>query len=170
MLLTQSYPTPCNPMNSSPRLLCPWTSPGKNTGVGCCFLLQRVFLIQGSNLQLLHWQVDSLPLSRLGSPLLSFRCCDKRVPSSLPHFFPSFFLLVLLPPFCSPFLSFSLHFSFWPFCQPAWRFEDEDFYSKLLFRKLSLLNIGSLKRWAWISSKVTVNSLSHIILKWSLFC
>ena len=103
------------PLHETPmdyRLLCPWTSPGKNTGVGCCFLLQRVFLIQGSNLQLLHWQVDSLPLSRLGSPLLSFRCCDKRVPSSLPHFFPSFFLLVLLPPFCSPFLSFSLHFSF----------------------------------------------------------
>ena len=22
------------------RLLCPWDSPGKNTGVGCCFLLQ----------------------------------------------------------------------------------------------------------------------------------
>ena len=23
------------------RLLCPWDSPGKNTGVGCHFLLQR---------------------------------------------------------------------------------------------------------------------------------
>ena len=27
---------------------------GKNTGVGCHFLLQGIFLIQGSNLALLH--------------------------------------------------------------------------------------------------------------------
>ena len=27
----------------STRLLCPWDSPGKNTGVGCCFLLQGIF-------------------------------------------------------------------------------------------------------------------------------
>ena len=33
----------------------------KNTGVGCYFLLQGVFLTLGSNLHLLHWQVDSLP-------------------------------------------------------------------------------------------------------------
>ena len=40
------------------RLLCPWDSPGKNTGVGCHFLLQDIFLIQGSKphlLRLLHW-------------------------------------------------------------------------------------------------------------------
>ena len=28
---------------SLPRLLCPWDSPGKNTGVGCHFLLQGIF-------------------------------------------------------------------------------------------------------------------------------
>ena len=27
------------------RLLCPWDSPGKNTGVGCHFLLQQVIII-----------------------------------------------------------------------------------------------------------------------------
>ena len=38
------------------RLLCPWDFPGKNTGVGCPFLLQGIFLPQGSNLHLLlHW-------------------------------------------------------------------------------------------------------------------
>ena len=40
--------------------------PGKNTGVGCHFLLQGIFLTQRSNLHLLHllhWQVDSLPLA-----------------------------------------------------------------------------------------------------------
>ena len=35
------------------RFLCPWDSPGKYTGVGCHFLLQGIFLTQGSNLQLL---------------------------------------------------------------------------------------------------------------------
>ena len=36
------------------RFLCPWDFSGKNTGVGCYFLLQGIFLIQGSNLWLLH--------------------------------------------------------------------------------------------------------------------
>ena len=31
----------------STRLLCPWVSPGRNTGVGCHFLLQGIFLTQG---------------------------------------------------------------------------------------------------------------------------
>ena len=47
-------------------LLCPWNSPGENAGVGCPFLLQRIFLTQGSNAHLLHWQVYSLLLSYLG--------------------------------------------------------------------------------------------------------
>ena len=51
------------------RLLCPWGSPGKNTRVGCHFLLQGIFQTQGLNLCLLYWQGDSLPLSCLGSPL-----------------------------------------------------------------------------------------------------
>ena len=41
-------------------LLCPWDSPGKNTGVGCHFLLQGTFPTQGSNprlLQFLHGQI-----------------------------------------------------------------------------------------------------------------
>ena len=39
--------------------------------MGCHFLLQGIFLTQGSNsclLCLLHWQMDSLPLHHLGSP------------------------------------------------------------------------------------------------------
>ena len=65
-------PTLCDPMDCSPaRLLCPWNFPGKNTGVDCHFLLEGIFPTQGSNLyllNLLHWQVDSLPLSYVGSP------------------------------------------------------------------------------------------------------
>ena len=40
--------------------------------MGCHFLLQGIFPTQGSNLCLLHWQVDSLPLSHLGSLNLLF--------------------------------------------------------------------------------------------------
>ena len=36
------------------RLLCPWDSPGKNTGVGCHFLLQGIFPTQELNPGLLH--------------------------------------------------------------------------------------------------------------------
>ena len=55
----------------APQLLCPWKFPGKNTGVGCSFLLQGVFLTQESNPCLLHWQVDSLSLHDWGSSLYS---------------------------------------------------------------------------------------------------
>ena len=34
--------------------LCPWDSPGKNTGVGCHFLLQEIFPTQGLNPGLLN--------------------------------------------------------------------------------------------------------------------
>ena len=54
------------------ELLCPWDSPGKNTGVGGHALLQGIFLTQGSNLHLLcllHWQVGSLPLELPGMPM-----------------------------------------------------------------------------------------------------
>ena len=44
----------------SSRLLCPWDFPGKNTGVSCHLLLQRIFQTQGPNPYLLHGQVDSL--------------------------------------------------------------------------------------------------------------
>ena len=39
-----SHPMDCSPPGSSP-----WNSPGKNTGMGSDFLLQGIFLTQGSN-------------------------------------------------------------------------------------------------------------------------
>ena len=56
---------------SPPRLLCPWNSPGKNTRVSCYFLLQGIFLTQGSNLHFLHHLHDRwilYHLCHLGSP------------------------------------------------------------------------------------------------------
>ena len=67
-----------SPQMQSSRLLCPWGSPGKNTGVDCHTLLQGIFPTQGSNgiscvscigrQVLYHW-------SHLGSPLLVFIHC-----------------------------------------------------------------------------------------------
>ena len=56
------------------RLLYLWDSPGKNTRVGCHFLLQGIFPAQGSNpylFHLLHWQEGSLPLAPYGNDLIS---------------------------------------------------------------------------------------------------
>ena len=61
------------------RLLCPWNSPGKNTGVGCHFLLQGIFPTQGSYLRLLHLlhrQVDSLPSQPLNKAVVYLRHCQ----------------------------------------------------------------------------------------------
>ena len=47
------------------RLVCPWDSPDKNTGVHCHALFQGTSRAQGLNLCLLcllHWQAGSLPL------------------------------------------------------------------------------------------------------------
>ena len=44
------------------RLLCPWDSPGKSTGVGCHSLLQGIFPTHGLNLGLLNCrQIISKP-------------------------------------------------------------------------------------------------------------
>ena len=49
------------------RLLCPQDFSGKNTGVGCLFLLQGIFSFQGSNLCLLHCRQILYLLSLRGS-------------------------------------------------------------------------------------------------------
>ena len=63
----QSCLTLCNPIDGSPtRLLRPWDSPGKNTGVGCHFLLQFLGAESASFPFILIslqgvWKQDSLP-------------------------------------------------------------------------------------------------------------
>ena len=50
------------------RLLCPWDSPGKNTGEGCHALFQGIFLTQGSNPGLPHCRQILYHPSHQGSP------------------------------------------------------------------------------------------------------
>ena len=49
------------------RFLCPWNSPGKNTGVGGHSLLQGIFLVQGLNPGLLHCRQIIYCLNHQGS-------------------------------------------------------------------------------------------------------
>jgi len=56
-----------------PRLLCPQNSPGKNTGVHFYFLLQGIFLIQGSNPSLTSHQQRCC----LRGPAFSLPGCGK---------------------------------------------------------------------------------------------
>ena len=59
------------------RLLCPWDSPGKNTGVGRHAPLQEIFPIQGRNLRLLRCRQTLYHLSHRVCLLncMSFRGC-----------------------------------------------------------------------------------------------
>ena len=69
--------------------------------MGCHFLLHGVFLIQGLNLCLLHWQVDSL-LHHLGSSI-------KHSKRALTHIFPT----IIMP--LSKKKKHAIGFSFFPF-------------------------------------------------------
>ena len=66
MLASQSCPLIVTPWKPA-RLLCPWNSPGRNTGVGCRFLLQGIFLTQGLNMDLMHCRYILHHLSHQGS-------------------------------------------------------------------------------------------------------
>ena len=60
--------TLCDPMEPT-RLLHPQNFPSKSTGVGCHFLLQGIFLTQGSNPGLPHCRQTLYRLSHQGSPV-----------------------------------------------------------------------------------------------------
>ena len=86
------------------RLLCPWDFTGKNTGVGCHFLLQGIFPTQGSNLGLLHCRQILYRLSyerNLGVILNSTLFLNQTLlfmPSNL--WFPHFLLYSYFIPTC----------------------------------------------------------------------
>ena len=75
VLCAQSCPTRVTLWNVPARLLCPQNFPGKITGLVCHFLLQGIFLTQGSSLYLLcllrlRWIL--YPLSHQGIPSVQF--------------------------------------------------------------------------------------------------
>ena len=66
-LVTKSCPTLCDPVDYKPAMqLCPWDFLGKNSGVGCYFLLQGIFPMQGIQLRSPTLRADALPSEPLG--------------------------------------------------------------------------------------------------------
>ena len=74
-------PVDCSPPGSS----CPWYSPCKNTGVGCHFLLQGLFLIQGLNLGLLHCRQILYRLCHQGSGVITRSSLQEEEESATPR-------------------------------------------------------------------------------------
>ena len=68
-LVTKSNPTRDNSMDCRPPVSSLRGIPQTNTGVGCHFLLQRIFQTQGVNLSLPAWQVDFFTLESPGKPI-----------------------------------------------------------------------------------------------------
>ena len=98
------------------RLLCSWDSLGKNTGMGCHFLLQEIFLTQESNPGLLHCRWILNQLSYKGS--LKFRqyVLSNTLHSILQKFKPHTTFMKVCRWFLSFFLSFLAQtFNFWRF-------------------------------------------------------
>ena len=71
VLVTQSCPTLYDSMDCSPpgSFLCPWYSPGKNTGVCSHYFFQWIFQTQGLKPGLLHYRQICLPSDSPGNPL-----------------------------------------------------------------------------------------------------
>ena len=86
MLVIQSCLTLCNPMDWSPQgSSVHGIFLGKNTGMGCRFLLQGIFPTQGSNSGLLHCRWILYRLRHQGSPFvypttnLGFNCLFNKI-------------------------------------------------------------------------------------------
>ena len=67
-LIRYSCPALCDSIDYSPRLLCPWNSPGENTGVDMHSLIQGIFPTQRFSLGLLHCRQILYYLNHEGRP------------------------------------------------------------------------------------------------------
>ena len=69
----QSCPTLCNPIDGSPAGSRPWDSPGKNTGVGCHFLLQCMKLkSEGKSLSRVRFITTPWTVAHQAPPSMGF--------------------------------------------------------------------------------------------------
>ena len=103
-LVTQSWPTLCDPMDCSPPgSSVRGDSPGKNTGVGCRALLQGIFPTQGANLGLPHCRWILYHLRHQGSIYIcthiythNFICIYFFIHASADGYFSCFHVLALV--------------------------------------------------------------------------
>ena len=80
VLFAQLFLALCNPWTAAHQVPLSMGFPGKNTGVGYHFLLQGIFLTQGSNLGLVHCRETFHRLSHQGSLHPGASHIMKRVP------------------------------------------------------------------------------------------
>ena len=127
VLVAQSCLTLCNPWTAAHQALLSMGFSRQGYRNGLPFPSPGIFLTQGSNLCLLHWQADSLPLSQQESLIavyvgilcrFGFRkkqptCCTEKsmVISELRLFTCLFFLSELNLPFRILFLRMNLYFT-----------------------------------------------------------
>ena len=88
MLVAQSCPTLCNPVDCNLPGFSVHGTLGKNTGVGCQSVLQGIFLTQGSNPVFLNCRQILYRLSQQGSPLkaggkMNLLCDDLQIANHL---------------------------------------------------------------------------------------
>ena len=86
-LVAKSCPTLVTPWTVATRLLCPWNSSGKNTGVGCHFLFQGISPTQGSNPGLPHCKLTLYHLKPITEAILMDHgsCLDTKSCPTLYH-------------------------------------------------------------------------------------
>ena len=111
------------------RLLCPWGSPGKDTGVGSHSLLQGILPIQGSNPSLLHCGRILYPLSHQGRSFLSVNMIYSSILLGFFHFFQQCFIFYIFQ--CRGLMHLLLYLflgSFWFGCCYKCSFQKFIFY------------------------------------------
>ena len=116
VLVTQSCTTLCDPVDCSPPgSSVHGNSPGKNTEVGCHFLLQGIFPTQRLNPCLLHYRQILNHLTHQGNPIfvedrkanikqlnIGMKVCLSGLTAFLESLLPPPFLSSFLPSFCLP--------------------------------------------------------------------
>ena len=159
------------------RLLCPWDFLGKNTRVGCHFLLQGIFPNQASNLRLLHCRQILYHLSHQGRSSLSSRrksnSMEERIFFSSWKF-PIYFMLKFQKHFAyqhsptslSVFLAQIIHDLLWiPFSYLQYHFHDQwILLSKILFSCHQILLVSIQPFQLNIRSKHELESMYELLL------
>ena len=128
------------------RLICPWNSPGKNIGVGCCFLLDHIqfTLIYGYDILgsyavffFVYWTLLSPP------DISTTECCFRFGPAA------SFFLELLVIALCS---------------SPVAHWTPSDKRAHLLLSYLLAFWYSS-----WDSCRRSAGVCCHFLLQWTMF-
>ena len=128
------------------RLLIPWDFPGKNIGMGCHFLLQGIFPVQGCNLGSPAFQADSLLSEPPGKPRSASNILTKYVPS---YFIPPF--LVLMFPSRDCFFLYIMHIQHFL----EMYFLSSQFFAQMVKYSMYYSTLLLLKNMSWRACQIS---------------